>query len=306
VPEPWDRGTLGGRTRPCRLTEGAGGGFGLRRSRLAADGSFADEPVSVEVMNGAPDARPPLISRQTPHRIHIRRTGPSRRRLICGWYRRSRKLPPICPGQAWPKRPQISNIRLDDGWTCVRCEPGPPRSGLLSGSTESSSPSGLLADHRPFGVRAAIQSGWSLAIEFCPWTPEGGRVGTRVTGEEPPRATRRSRVCAAPDPTSSRSAVLWCGATLDGLVSSNREAVCGQRGGFMDRRAALSRRGSTYAEIGRMLGRDWRTVNQYIETGAPPAYRRRRDASKLDPLNRCSIVGSPPSLGCWQPACTVN
>ena len=50
---------------------------------------------------------------------------------------------------------------------------------------------------------------------------------------------------------------------------------------LMDARA-LARRGYTYAEIGRLLGRDWRTVKRYLETGAQPVYQRRRMPSKLD------------------------
>lgn len=47
---------------------------------------------------------------------------------------------------------------------------------------------------------------------------------------------------------------------------------------------ALHRQGLTYAEIGRIVGRDWRTVKRYLTEGAQPRYRRRPVASKLDPF----------------------
>lgn len=48
---------------------------------------------------------------------------------------------------------------------------------------------------------------------------------------------------------------------------------------------ALHRQGHTYAEIARMVGRDWRTVKRYLEEGVQPVYRRRKQApSMLDPF----------------------
>ena len=52
---------------------------------------------------------------------------------------------------------------------------------------------------------------------------------------------------------------------------------------LMDIRA-LNKQGHTYAEIGRLIGRDWRTVKRYIEEGAQPVYRRKKMPSKLDPF----------------------
>jgi transposase len=48
---------------------------------------------------------------------------------------------------------------------------------------------------------------------------------------------------------------------------------------------ALHRQGHTYAQIGRMVGRDWRTVKRYLTEGAQPVYRRRKDVpSILEPF----------------------
>jgi transposase len=52
---------------------------------------------------------------------------------------------------------------------------------------------------------------------------------------------------------------------------------------LMDIRA-LRKQGHTYAEIGRMIGRDWRTVKRYLTEGAQPVYRRKKPPSKLDPF----------------------
>lgn len=48
---------------------------------------------------------------------------------------------------------------------------------------------------------------------------------------------------------------------------------------------ALHRQGHTYAQIARMVGRDWRTVKRYLTDGTQPVYRREKDPpSKLDPF----------------------
>jgi transposase len=69
--------------------------------------------------------------------------------------------------------------------------------------------------------------------------------------------------------------------TLAALVSSSVGAGLISEEELMDVRA-LARQGYTYAEIGRLLGRDWRTVKRYLQTGEQPVYRRRRMPSMLD------------------------
>jgi transposase len=67
--------------------------------------------------------------------------------------------------------------------------------------------------------------------------------------------------------------------TLAALPLSSVEVALISEEQLMDIRA-LSRQGYTYAEIGRLVGRDWRTVKRYLES----VYRRRRMPSKLDPV----------------------
>jgi DNA-binding NarL/FixJ family response regulator len=62
--------------------------------------------------------------------------------------------------------------------------------------------------------------------------------------------------------------VLSCvGLGLTAFLSSSREAALISEEELMDIRA-LARQGLTCAEIGRLLGRDWRTVKRYLERGA--------------------------------------
>lgn len=60
---------------------------------------------------------------------------------------------------------------------------------------------------------------------------------------------------------------------------------------------ALHRQGIPYSEIARRLGRDWRTVERYVEAGEQPRYHRPAAASMLDPFKRLIdawLVKSPP------------
>jgi transposase len=78
-------------------------------------------------------------------------------------------------------------------------------------------------------------------------------------------------------------------------VFPSREAALISEEELMDVKA-LRRQGLSCAEIGRLLGRDWRTVKRYLEDGAQPAYRRRRAGSKLDrfkPLIDQWLAGEP-------------
>jgi IS30 family transposase len=70
--------------------------------------------------------------------------------------------------------------------------------------------------------------------------------------------------------------------TVGGFVSSSVEVALISEEESMDIRA-LARQGDSYAEIGRLIGRDWRTVMRYLESGVQPVYRRKRMPSKLDP-----------------------
>ena len=77
---------------------------------------------------------------------------------------------------------------------------------------------------------------------------------------------------------------------------------------------ALYRQGLTYAEIGRLVGRDWRTVKRYLTEGAQPVYRRKRAPSKLDPLKPVidqwlagcpRLLATPPTEPLTTSSCSV-
>ena len=72
---------------------------------------------------------------------------------------------------------------------------------------------------------------------------------------------------------------------------------------MMDIRA-LSRKSYTYAEIGLLVGRDWRTVTRYLEGGAQPVYRRKWIPSKLDALKPVTDQWLAAHPGWWRPGFT--
>ena len=48
----------------------------------------------------------------------------------------------------------------------------------------------------------------------------------------------------------------------------------------------LAKQGLSYAEIARLVERDWRTVKRAVATDIPPRYQRAPRGSKLDPYRR--------------------
>ena len=76
-----------------------------------------------------------------------------------------------------------------------------------------------------------------------------------------------SRACARPDRGPRVGGSVCGGHDARGLgVVERRGPLVISEEELMDARA-LARQGYTYAEIGRLLGRDWRTVKRYLETG---------------------------------------
>jgi len=61
---------------------------------------------------------------------------------------------------------------------------------------------------------------------------------------------------------------------------------------FMDIRA-LHRQGLTYAEIGRLVGRDWRTVKRYLVEGAQPVYRPTNELLTIEQAAKELSVSGP-------------
>ena len=108
--------------------------------RLVADVVVSAESVLDELLSGAPDAPAPVNSRHRPHRIAIRRTGPSCVRLgFAACYRRSRKPNPKCPSSLRP------NVHGDRTFVQV----GAGRRAAPAGSSTVRSSSACAVELRP-------------------------------------------------------------------------------------------------------------------------------------------------------------